>query len=114
MGSTAEPHPTKYIDLFQDPAANPFGTDPIVRKNAYTGIYRKFLCTSAPAAPLTAQLLQDEVLDLFEAHPIGGLGIFVADTGPVPRLRVIHGIRKYPGSLLSPSANVTQTDIMVF
>ena len=35
--------------------------------------------------------------------PIGGVGIFIKGTDGIPRLRVIHGIRKYPGPLLATS-----------
>ncbi|VEU39857.1 unnamed protein product, partial [Pseudo-nitzschia multistriata] len=105
MGSTADPRPLRYTDLFIDPQANPFGNDPQIRKNAYRGIYQRF---SAGPAPLTAAGLLDHVLNLFEAKAVGGIGIFVNDTTLLPQLRVIHGIRKYPGSLMEHSSNANK------
>ncbi|VEU43031.1 unnamed protein product, partial [Pseudo-nitzschia multistriata] len=106
MESTAEPSPTCYMDLFQDPAANPFGTDPAIRRSAYARIYQKF--ASGPG-PLPPDVLYTHTLNLFEAEAIGGISIFVNDANGIPRLCVIHGIRKYPGCLLAASPNANKT-----
>eukprot|EP00536_Pseudo-nitzschia_multiseries_P016594 jgi/Psemu1/46796/gm1.46796_g len=45
------------------------------------------------------------LLDIFNAQAIGGLGIFQEDAAGVDRLRVIHGLRRYPGTITQPSAN---------
>eukprot|EP00536_Pseudo-nitzschia_multiseries_P005614 jgi/Psemu1/12977/gm1.12977_g len=48
------------------------------------------------------------LLDIFNAQAIGGLGIFQEDAAGVDRLRVIHGLRRYPGIITQPSANQGQ------
>ena len=92
MSSTADPNPLRYADLFADPAANPFGADTSRRHSAYAGIYRRF---ASHPTPLSVNKVLGEVLNLFKESS-------------VPRLRVIHGIRKYPGNLLTPSRNANK------
>eukprot|EP00536_Pseudo-nitzschia_multiseries_P000197 jgi/Psemu1/436/gm1.436_g len=49
------------------------------------------------------------ILDLFNAQAIGGLGVFIRDTAGTVRLRVIHGIQRYPGTITQPSAKFGNT-----
>eukprot|EP00536_Pseudo-nitzschia_multiseries_P008623 jgi/Psemu1/20902/gm1.20902_g len=59
-----------------------------------------------PASPPPPGYLQlPLLLDIFNAQAIGGLGIFQEDAAGVDRLRVIHGLRRYPGTITQPSAN---------
>eukprot|EP00536_Pseudo-nitzschia_multiseries_P004301 jgi/Psemu1/9668/gm1.9668_g len=50
-------------------------------------------------------LLNHDLVDLFEAQVVGGLGIFVDDHATVTRLRIIRDIRKFLGSLGQASPN---------
>ena len=106
MGSTAEPRPSCYAELFQDPTADLFGRDPYLKWTAYARIYHPFECSGVNPPP-AADLLE-HVLNLFEAQAVGEIGIFVTDPLGTPRLRVIHGVRKYPGNILSPSQNANK------
>ena len=36
---------------------------------------------------------------MFEEQAVGGITVFVSDTSGEPRLRIIHGLRKYSGVL---------------
>eukprot|EP00536_Pseudo-nitzschia_multiseries_P019203 jgi/Psemu1/59470/gm1.59470_g len=88
-----------YRELFQGPG--PFGEAP-VRHDIYQAIYTLF--TEAEGAQLLPLLL-----DIFNAQAIGGLGIFQEDAAGVDRLRVIHGLRRYPVLLAistTPSAGL--------
>eukprot|EP00536_Pseudo-nitzschia_multiseries_P014844 jgi/Psemu1/40309/gm1.40309_g len=75
----------------------PFGEAP-ARHDIYQAIYTLF--TEADGEQLLPLLL-----DIFNAQAIGGLGIFQEDAAGVDRLRVIHGLRRYPGTITQPSAN---------
>eukprot|EP00536_Pseudo-nitzschia_multiseries_P011386 jgi/Psemu1/28744/gm1.28744_g len=52
-----------------------------------------------------AAVLLEHLLNLFEAEAVGALGIFVADSKGLPCLRLVHGLRKYPGPLAQHSPN---------
>eukprot|EP00536_Pseudo-nitzschia_multiseries_P006462 jgi/Psemu1/15352/gm1.15352_g len=69
------------------------------RHEVYQAIYTLF--TRSKGAQLLPLLL-----DLFNAQAIGGLGIFQEDAAGIDRLRVIHGLRRYPGTITQPSANL--------
>eukprot|EP00536_Pseudo-nitzschia_multiseries_P013220 jgi/Psemu1/34461/gm1.34461_g len=84
-----------YREYFQ--GSGPFGEAP-ARHNVYQAIYTLF--TEADGERLLPLLL-----DIFNAQAIGGLGIFQEDAAGVDRLRVIHGLRRYPGTITQPSAN---------
>eukprot|EP00536_Pseudo-nitzschia_multiseries_P014669 jgi/Psemu1/39729/gm1.39729_g len=75
----------------------PFGEAP-ARHDIYQAIYTLF--NEADGDQLLPLLL-----DIFNAQAIGGLGIFQEDAAGVDRLRVIHGLRRYPGTITQPSAN---------
>eukprot|EP00536_Pseudo-nitzschia_multiseries_P017358 jgi/Psemu1/50546/gm1.50546_g len=85
-----------YSEYFQA-TASPFGSASD-RDLAYATIYDYFSADDDT-------LLLGQLLDLFEAQAVGALGIFVADTFGKSRLRLVHGLRKYPGPLAQPSAN---------
>lgn len=89
-----------YLEYFQ--GDSPFGNVPVRRNEAYQPIYTIFLGAEGD------QLLS-QVVDLFEAQVIGGLGVCVEDAAGLLKLRIIHGIRRYPGTLLQPSANQGNT-----
>eukprot|EP00536_Pseudo-nitzschia_multiseries_P019156 jgi/Psemu1/59246/gm1.59246_g len=82
------------LEYFQ--GAGPFGEAP-ARHDVYQAIYTLF--TEADGDRLLPLLL-----DIFNAQAIGGLGIFQEDAAGVDRLRVIHGLRRYPGTITQPSA----------
>eukprot|EP00536_Pseudo-nitzschia_multiseries_P017738 jgi/Psemu1/52321/gm1.52321_g len=84
-----------YREYFQ--GAGPFGEAP-ARHDVYQAIYTLF--TEAEGDRLLPLLL-----DIFNAQAIGGLGIFQEDAAGVDRLRVIHGLRRYTGTITQPSAN---------
>eukprot|EP00536_Pseudo-nitzschia_multiseries_P016679 jgi/Psemu1/47288/gm1.47288_g len=84
-----------YREYFQ--GAGPFGEAP-ARHDIYQAIYTLF--TEADGDRLLPLLL-----DIFNAQAIGGLSIFHKDAAGVDRLRVIHGLRRYPGTITQPSAN---------
>eukprot|EP00536_Pseudo-nitzschia_multiseries_P019470 jgi/Psemu1/60839/gm1.60839_g len=88
-------HSMNYREYFQ--GAGPFGEAP-ARHDVYQAIYTLF--TEADGERLLPLLL-----DIFNAQAIGGLGIFQEDAAGVDRLRVIHGLRRYPGTITQPSAN---------
>eukprot|EP00536_Pseudo-nitzschia_multiseries_P019406 jgi/Psemu1/60602/gm1.60602_g len=50
-------------------------------------------------------VLLEHLLNLFEAEAVGALGIFVAGPQGLPCLRLVHGLRKYPGPLAQHSPN---------
>eukprot|EP00536_Pseudo-nitzschia_multiseries_P010915 jgi/Psemu1/27376/gm1.27376_g len=77
--------------------AGPFGEAP-ARHNIYQAVYTLF--NEADGDRLLPLLL-----DIFNAQAIGGLGIFQEDAAGVDRMRVIHGLRRYPGTITQPSAN---------
>eukprot|EP00536_Pseudo-nitzschia_multiseries_P011744 jgi/Psemu1/29809/gm1.29809_g len=54
---------------------------------------------------LEKPVLLEHLLNLFEAEAVGALGIFVADPQGLPCLRLVHGLRKYPGPLAQHSPN---------
>eukprot|EP00536_Pseudo-nitzschia_multiseries_P019194 jgi/Psemu1/59418/gm1.59418_g len=72
--------------------------DSPARHDVYQAIYTLF--TEADGERLLPLLL-----DIINAQAIGGLGIFQEDAAGVDRLRVIHGLRRYPGTITQPSAN---------
>eukprot|EP00536_Pseudo-nitzschia_multiseries_P015720 jgi/Psemu1/43577/gm1.43577_g len=82
-------------DYFQ--CAGPFGEAP-ARHDVYQAIYTLF-------TEVDGDRLLPLLLDIFNAQVIGGLGIFQEDAAGVDRLRVIHGLRRYPGTITQPSAN---------
>eukprot|EP00536_Pseudo-nitzschia_multiseries_P018507 jgi/Psemu1/55932/gm1.55932_g len=84
-----------YREFFQ--GDGPFGEAP-ARHDIYQAIYTLF--NEADGDQLLPLLL-----DIFNAQAIGGLGIFQEDAAGVDRLRVIHGLRRYPGTITQPSAN---------
>eukprot|EP00536_Pseudo-nitzschia_multiseries_P019521 jgi/Psemu1/61143/gm1.61143_g len=84
-----------YREFFQ--GRGPFGEAP-ASHDVYWAIYTLF--TEADGDRLLPLLL-----DIFNAQAIGGLGIFQEDAAGVDRLRVIHGLRRYPGTITQPSAN---------
>eukprot|EP00536_Pseudo-nitzschia_multiseries_P018817 jgi/Psemu1/57460/gm1.57460_g len=84
-----------YREYFQ--GSGPFGEAP-TRHDVYQAIYTLF--TEADGDRLLPLLL-----DIFNAQAIGDLGIFQEDAAGVDRLRVIHGLRPYPGTITQPSAN---------
>eukprot|EP00536_Pseudo-nitzschia_multiseries_P007094 jgi/Psemu1/16936/gm1.16936_g len=84
-----------YREFFQGPG--PFG-EALARRDIYQAIYTLF--TEAEGAQLLPLLL-----DIFDAQAIGGLGIFQEDAAGVDRLRVIHGLCRYPGTITQPSVN---------
>eukprot|EP00536_Pseudo-nitzschia_multiseries_P019369 jgi/Psemu1/60337/gm1.60337_g len=77
---------------------SPFGSS-AERNKAYVTIFSYFKLASPP------QVLLEHLLNLFEAEAVGALGIFVADPQGLPCLRLVHGLRKYPGPLAQHSLN---------
>eukprot|EP00536_Pseudo-nitzschia_multiseries_P001333 jgi/Psemu1/3095/gm1.3095_g len=77
---------------------SPFGSS-AERNKAYATIFGYFTLASTP------QALLEQLLNLFEAEAVGALGIFVADAQGMPCLRLVHGLRKYPGPLTQHSPN---------
>eukprot|EP00536_Pseudo-nitzschia_multiseries_P019462 jgi/Psemu1/60820/gm1.60820_g len=77
---------------------SPFGST-AERNKAYATIFSYFTLASPP------QVLLEHLLNLFEAEAVGALGIFVADSQGLPCLRLVHGLRKYPGPLAQHSPN---------
>eukprot|EP00536_Pseudo-nitzschia_multiseries_P018109 jgi/Psemu1/54175/gm1.54175_g len=77
---------------------SPFGSL-AERNKAYSTIFSYFTLASPP------QVLLEHLLNLFEAEAVGALGIFVADSQGLPCLRLMHGLRKYPGPLAQHSPN---------
>eukprot|EP00536_Pseudo-nitzschia_multiseries_P010366 jgi/Psemu1/25709/gm1.25709_g len=84
-----------YREYFQ--GAGPFGEAP-ARHDLYQAIYTLF-------AEADRDRLLPLLLDIFNAQAIGSLGIFQEDAAGVDRLQVIHGLRRYPGTITQPSAN---------
>eukprot|EP00536_Pseudo-nitzschia_multiseries_P015061 jgi/Psemu1/41152/gm1.41152_g len=81
--------------------ASSFVSMPAEQNKAYNTIYGYFTPDSTPQ-----QLLEQLLNLLFEAQAMGALGIFVAD--PLlgeSRLRLVHGLRKYPSPLAQHSPN---------
>eukprot|EP00536_Pseudo-nitzschia_multiseries_P004967 jgi/Psemu1/11391/gm1.11391_g len=87
--------PTRGVS--NDCTASPF-LPPPARHDIYQAIYTLF--TEADGERLLPLLL-----DIFNAQAIGGLGIFQEDAAGVDQLRVIHGLRRYPGTITQPSVN---------
>eukprot|EP00536_Pseudo-nitzschia_multiseries_P018656 jgi/Psemu1/56628/gm1.56628_g len=74
---------------------------PAEQNEAYNTIYGYYFMPDT-----TPQQLLEQLLNLFEAQALGAIRIFVAD--PLlgeSRLRLVHGLRKYPGPLAQPSLN---------
>eukprot|EP00536_Pseudo-nitzschia_multiseries_P009412 jgi/Psemu1/23117/gm1.23117_g len=83
-----------YSEYFQS-TASPFGNTPADRNGAYSILYGNFA-----ALDLTPFL--DQLLNPIEAQAVCTLVglVFVADSlGESARLRLVHGLRKYPGTL---------------
>eukprot|EP00536_Pseudo-nitzschia_multiseries_P019515 jgi/Psemu1/61121/gm1.61121_g len=78
---------------------SPFGSAG-ERNMAYATIFSYFTLASPPP-----QVLLGHLLNLFESEAVGALGIFVADSQGLPCLRLVHGLRKYPGPLTQHSPN---------
>eukprot|EP00536_Pseudo-nitzschia_multiseries_P011510 jgi/Psemu1/29141/gm1.29141_g len=85
-----------YREFFQ--GSGPFGEAP-ARQEVYQAIYTLF-------TEVEGDRLLSLLLDIFNAQAIGGLGIFQEDAAGVDWLRVIHGLRRYPGTITQPSANL--------
>eukprot|EP00536_Pseudo-nitzschia_multiseries_P013057 jgi/Psemu1/33975/gm1.33975_g len=64
----------------------------------YTEYYQSTPRNSHPHSPGPA-------LGPLRTRTCGGLGIFLTDTFGKARLRLVHGLRKYPGPLTAPSTN---------
>eukprot|EP00536_Pseudo-nitzschia_multiseries_P014338 jgi/Psemu1/38317/gm1.38317_g len=77
---------------------SPFGSS-VERNKAYATIFSYFTLASPP------QVLLGHLLNLFESEAVGVLGIFVAGPQGLPCLRLVHGLRKYPGPLAQHSPN---------
>eukprot|EP00536_Pseudo-nitzschia_multiseries_P019527 jgi/Psemu1/61180/gm1.61180_g len=77
---------------------SPFGSE-VERNASYATIFSYFTLASPP------QVLLGHLLNLFESEAVGALGIFVADPQGLPCLRLVHGLRKYPGPLAQHSPN---------
>jgi len=92
---TAIAAPKNYAAFFQNTAEDPIGVGDDA-KPILAGIYHSWRATNTPP---DASALLAETLNHFEEQAIGGVGIFVRDSAGVHRLRIIHGIRKFPGSL---------------
>eukprot|EP00536_Pseudo-nitzschia_multiseries_P015422 jgi/Psemu1/42514/gm1.42514_g len=86
-----------YTEYYQT-TTSPLGVGP-ARDLAYQTIYDYF------AEETATPVLLGRLLDLFESEPVGALGIFLTDTFGKARLRLVHGLRKYPGPLTAPSTN---------
>eukprot|EP00536_Pseudo-nitzschia_multiseries_P018025 jgi/Psemu1/53778/gm1.53778_g len=86
-----------YSEYFRT-TPSPFGST-AERDKAYSTIFSYFTLDSPP------QVLLEHLLNLFEAEAVGALGIFVADSQGLPCLRLVHGLRKYPGPLAQHSPN---------
>eukprot|EP00536_Pseudo-nitzschia_multiseries_P019066 jgi/Psemu1/58752/gm1.58752_g len=86
-----------YTEYYQS-TPSPLGVGP-ARDLAYQTIYDYF------AEETATPVLLGRLLDLFEPEPVGALGIFLTDTFGKARLRLVHGLRKYPGPLTAPSTN---------
>ena len=88
-----------YIGYCQNPAKAPFGTGP-ANHTALTNIYASWRTTvNAPSRTTLWQSVQNHFDDF-----AGGVGIFVPNSEGNLRLRIIHGIRRYTGSVVSSSA----------
>eukprot|EP00536_Pseudo-nitzschia_multiseries_P016857 jgi/Psemu1/48149/gm1.48149_g len=88
-------HQMNYMEFFQ--GQGPFG-DASARRDVYQAIYTLFTESEGD------RLLP--LLDILNVQAIGGLGIFQEDAAGVDRLRVIHGLRRCPGTITQPSANL--------
>eukprot|EP00536_Pseudo-nitzschia_multiseries_P002607 jgi/Psemu1/5874/gm1.5874_g len=86
-----------YTEYYQS-TPSPLGVGP-ARDLAYQTIYDYF------AEETATPILLNRLLDLFEPEAVGALGIFLTDTFGKARLRLVHGLRKYPGPLTAPSTN---------
>eukprot|EP00536_Pseudo-nitzschia_multiseries_P016345 jgi/Psemu1/45832/gm1.45832_g len=86
-----------YTEYYQS-TPSPLGVGP-ARDLAYQTIYDYF------AEETATPVLLGRLLDLFEPEAVGALGIFLTDTFGKARLRLVHGLRKYPGPLTAPSTN---------
>eukprot|EP00536_Pseudo-nitzschia_multiseries_P000324 jgi/Psemu1/717/gm1.717_g len=86
-----------YTEYYQT-TTSPLGVGP-AQDLAYQTIYDYF------AEETAAPILLGRLLDLFEPEAVGALGIFLTDTFGRARLRLVHGLRKYPGPLTAPSTN---------
>eukprot|EP00536_Pseudo-nitzschia_multiseries_P019524 jgi/Psemu1/61156/gm1.61156_g len=86
-----------YTEYYQS-TPSPLGVGP-ARDLAYQTIYDYF------AEETATPILLGRLLDLFEPEPVEALGIFLTDTFGKARLRLVHGLRKYPGHLTAPSTN---------
>eukprot|EP00536_Pseudo-nitzschia_multiseries_P019550 jgi/Psemu1/61373/gm1.61373_g len=95
---TAAPNLQHTADGLTFARRGPFGEAP-ARHEVYQAIYTLF--TRSEGGQLLPLLP-----DLFNAQAIGGLGIFQEDAAGVDRLQVIHGLRRYPGTITQPSANL--------
>eukprot|EP00536_Pseudo-nitzschia_multiseries_P013046 jgi/Psemu1/33950/gm1.33950_g len=99
--STTLPHPN--VRITGRPNALQQGDDATTGKHdIYQAICTLF--TESEGARLLPLLL-----DIFNVHAIGGLGIFQEDAAAVNRLRVIHGLRQYPGTITQPSVNFSHS-----
>eukprot|EP00536_Pseudo-nitzschia_multiseries_P019395 jgi/Psemu1/60542/gm1.60542_g len=86
-----------YTEYYQS-TPSPLGVGP-ARDLAYQTIYDYF------AEETATPVLLGRLLDLFEPEAVGALGIFLTNTFGKARLRLVQGLRKYPGPLTAPSTN---------
>eukprot|EP00536_Pseudo-nitzschia_multiseries_P004723 jgi/Psemu1/10653/gm1.10653_g len=86
-----------YTEYYQT-TTSPLGVGP-ARDLAYQTIYDYF------AEETATPILLGRLLDLYEPKAVGALGIFLTGTFGRARLRLVHGLRKYPGPLTAPSTN---------
>ena len=100
---TANAHPQTYKAAFSN-ATNPFG-DGADRVGPLQRIYHAWRSAAGP--PNEADLLE-LTLNNFDDMNIGAIGVFVKDTDGDLRLRLIHGLKKYPGDIRTNSPLVNQ------
>ena len=91
--------PQTYKASFSNAAANPFG-DGADRVGPLQWIYHVWRSASGP--PNEAALLE-VTLNKFDDINIGAIGVFVKVADSDFHLRLIHGLKKYPGDIRTNS-----------
>jgi hypothetical protein len=92
---TAQTQPTTYAELFANGDLNPFGRGEAQRP-VLQSVYRSWRTDDKPHEEA---LLMAGTVNAFDLRTVGGIGVFVRQTDGRHLLRVIHGIRRYPGKL---------------
>ena len=94
---------TCYATYFADPHNDPLGEGP----ELITVLENVYHPWRTVAAPPSAPTLLATLVNLFEEQAVGGIAVFVVDASGEPRLRIIHGLRKYSGVVgrVSPLTN---------